>query len=752
MHANETWERYAEASDVIGLSDLRRHTIVEIGVVMFVLAWIIMVASISYQGRVEGLLIAGLLFGGVAGIIWLRQQRLRLAIALLVVSLTGAIAIEKSLFPNSAAQFYYPVVVVACSLLVSSARNVFGIASVASASCLAVARSQGADWLNYEQIGFPIFLNYLTAFAALLGSRQMRIALGWMQSSYTRANHLLDQLRDERLHLARTLKALEDAYYRITRLNYALIEARSAAEAARRLKAEFAANISHELRTPLNLIIGFSETMANAPETYSRVVWSPTLRGDIEQIYRSSRHLSGLIDDILDLSALEAQQLGLTVEEMDIQEVIEEAVAVVRDLYQAKHLYLNVETAPALPCIRIDPIRIRQVLLNLLTNAIRFTREGGVTITTRLVDRAIQVAVADTGIGIAAQDVARVFEEFGQVDGATSRKQEGTGLGIPLSKRLVELHGGQLWLESQPGIGTTFFFTLPVAPTGRQPRLTRPASDARRDAAQPAAPAPEYRSALLVAEPDPLLLRTIRRHISAYDVIEVSDADDLPALIGQHQPVALIVDTPGQPDASMPPRWAERLPPDLPLVTLSMPGSLKSAQALGIHSYLIKPISRDQLNDTLADLEQDVHTILIVDDDAELVDLLNRMLQSFGRDYRLLRAYQGLEALALLHQEQVDLVLLDLIMPNFGGMDVLRAMKQDDALARIPVVVISAQQPEEAGPDTGLFLQAVRARNTSITEVLTCLKAVVDGLPRPEPSGFGVAPASPAVPGDLPAS
>jgi signal transduction histidine kinase len=153
-----------------------------------------------------------------------------------------------------------------------------------------------------------------------------------------RANELLNELRNERMQRESTLKMLEEAYYRITKLNQALIEARSAAETARRLKAEFAANISHELRTPLNLIIGFSETMANAPETYRKVTWSPTLRGDVEQIYRSSRHLSALIDDILDLSALEAQQLGLTMDEARLEEVIEDAIAVFRNLYQAKKL------------------------------------------------------------------------------------------------------------------------------------------------------------------------------------------------------------------------------------------------------------------------------------------------------------------------------------------------------------------------------------------------------------------------------
>jgi signal transduction histidine kinase/CheY-like chemotaxis protein len=623
------------------------------------------------------------------------------------------------------------------------------VANLASAACLLVARWQGAGWSEHDQIAFPIFLNYLTAFAAWLGSRQMHIALGWMQSSYTRANDLLEQLRDERMHLARTLKMLEDAYYRIMKLNDALIEARSAAESARRLKAEFAANISHELRTPLNLIIGFSETMANAPETYAEVCWSPTLRGDIEQIYRSSRHLSTLIDDILDLSALEVHQLGLVVEETNVQNVIDEAVAVVHDLYRAKHLYLKIDPASDLPSSCIDTTRIRQVLLNLLSNAIRFTRVGGVTVRTRLVDGDIQVSVADTGIGIAPQDMSRVFEEFGQVDGATSRKHEGTGLGVPLSKRLVELHGGRMWLESQPGVGTTFHFALPVMSDSLRSRVS---PELARSSLGKGAVLPGYRKALLAVEPDPLLLRTLRRHLSTFDVMEVKDSDDLPALIDHYQPVALLVDVSGQPALTAQPAWAAQMPPDLPLITVSMPGSLNSARALGIQNYLIKPISRDQLLDAIACLEQAVRTILIVDDDPQLVELLSRMLQSSGEGYRILKAFGGAEALALLNQQSVDLVLLDLVMPDIGGLDVLQAMKQDPLLAGLSVIVISAQPPEEAGPHTGLFFQVVRPKSTSVTEVLTCLKGLLEGLPRRELPELETPPGLRAVPGGQPAS
>src|SRR5512133_256829 len=292
MIATELRRHFVLPAESVGLDEMRRDTITEIAALVFAIAWVMMVAS---YGSPERLPVAFLLLGCSLGGIWLRRMSARTAAVWLIASLLAAIAWQKWLSPDSAAQYFLPVVVVVSSLLVSSP-SVFLVAALSGATLLAVARLQGMDWLDAEQVIAPMVLTLLTASGAWIGSRQIRLALEWTQRSYARASDLLSELRDERASLARTLKVLEDAYVRIEKMNYALIEARSVAEDARQLKAEFAANISHELRTPLNLIIGFSETMANAPETYQGVAWSPTLRGDIEQIYQSSRHLSSLID------------------------------------------------------------------------------------------------------------------------------------------------------------------------------------------------------------------------------------------------------------------------------------------------------------------------------------------------------------------------------------------------------------------------------------------------------------------------
>ena len=743
MQASSFWGRFVGTVESGDLDDLRRDMILGISAAVLLVGWLALLSAIGYEGRSEYLPAAFTLLAGSVGSLWLRLAHHRAALVVLMATMLGAITCFKWFAPDSLAQFYFPVAIVVSSLLISSSR-VFVLATMAALACAAVAHSRGASWFDQQQVITPILLIYLTAFAAWLSSRQVNMALDWLHTSYRKAETLVEELRDERLALARTLKTLEEAYVRIEKMNYALIEARSMAEEARRLKAEFAANVSHEMRTPLNIIIGFSETMANAPETYAGVAWSSVLRGDIEQIYQNARHLSSLIDDILDLSALDVHRLGLTVEEASIQEVIEQAVAVVQDFYRAKNLYLTVRADPGLPPLRMDSTRIRQVLINLLTNASRFTSAGGVAITARLIGEEIEVAVADTGVGIAPQHVARVFEDFGQVDGSTSRRHEGTGLGVPLSKRLVELHTGRMWLESRLGRGTTFYFTLPI--------LARPDSDPGQAALSPPGRAAAYRKALLVVEPDPLLLRTIRRHLGGYDVVEVGDHADLPALIDRHQPVALVVD---QPDAQVPASSPERImdtPRDLPVIAISLPGSLRAAQTLGIQSFLVKPMLRDQLLDAIARLEQPVQAVLIVDDDPQQVELVCRMLQSAGEEYRPLKALGGEEALARLRHEPVDLVLLDLMMPGVSGLMVLQAMKADPALAHIPVIVISAQYTEMISSAGRLSVNLVRAQNASIAETLNCLQALAGALPPRGLPPVGAGPASPAVPGGQPAS
>ncbi len=739
MNVNELWKRFGESSETSDLQDLRKDLILELGAGGIAVGWIVAAAAFGFGGIPATLWVAVVLMGASLGAIWLRQKNFPAALYCLVGGLLVATACFKLIVPEGLGQFFYPLAVVISGLLVSNL-SVFLVAGVTSAVCLGAAQLSGYAWSDPREVLLPVALIFLTAFAAWLSSRQIHSALGWMRSSYAQARQWLEELRDERMAQQRTIKILEEAYIRIEKLNYQLMEARKAAEEARQLKAEFAANISHELRTPLNVIIGFSETMANAPETYSGATWTPMLRGDVEEIYRSSRHLLSLIDDILDLSALEVHRLGLNLQEADITEVAEEAAAVVRGLYQAKHLYLKIEAQADLPHILIDVTRIRQVLINLLSNASRFTTTGGVTILITLEGDSVRAAVKDTGIGIAARDMHKVFAEFGQVDGSIRRLHEGSGLGVPLSKRLVEMHGGTMWLESTPGSGTTVYFTLPwsYAP------LT--AEQLARGQVTDVLPAPRtaYRKSLLVAEPDPLLVRTMRRQLSAYDVIEVRDGLDLPGLIQKHHPLALVLDEPGLLNCASQEEWLSLLPAGLPVIRASFQGNLRVAKELGILDYLIKPTSREQLLDSLSSVGTGVRQVLLVDDDPQLVELFTRMLDSTGGAYELVKAYSGEDALQILNSQDVDLVLLDVVLPGMSGMDVLRAMKKDERLANLPVIMISGQNPEGLISANPLSISLQRAECATLIQTLNYLRLMLDALPAVVPAPAVIAGVPPA--------
>jgi len=290
-------------------------------------------------------------------------------------------------------------------------------------------------------------------------------AVGWAWSSYRRSEELLEQARDYQLQLHETLKEVQVANLQLQRLNKQARTLRLAAENAQRAKQQFVTNVSHELRTPINMIIGFCDMITQHPDTYG---WDipKTLLDDLEVIQRNGRHLADLINDVLDLSQIESRQMKLNREYVSLPQIVDAATVAVQPLFASKSLSLHIDLAPHLPLIYADPMRIREVIINLLSNAGRFTEEGGVVLRAWRSEDDIIVSVKDTGPGIAAEDRDKVFEPFRQADGSTRRHYGGTGLGLSISRNFVELHGGRIWFESEPGQGSTFYFRLPIEEVG----------------------------------------------------------------------------------------------------------------------------------------------------------------------------------------------------------------------------------------------------------------------------------------------
>ena len=603
----------------------------------------------------------------------------------------------------------------------------------------AVACSLAILWLSLgvsgELRGVALVNVWAVAGLIWLGQRPLLTVVRWSWSASQQSLRLLEQARDQRLQLKQALSDLADANVQLTRLNRLAQELRQVAEDARRAKQEFVANVSHELRTPLNMVIGFTETILQAPESYGPV--PSALLADLTVILRNSQHLSSLIDDVLDLSQIEAGQMALTKEETSLAEVIDAASVAVEPLYTSKGLYLRSELAEALPTVYCDRTRIREVILNLLSNAGRFTEQGGVTIRAWREEGDLVVSVADTGPGIAAQDRERLFRPFEQLDGTTRRRYGGTGLGLSISRSFVELHGGAVWLESEIGRGSTFSFRLPIEPPAPMEsgalRWLRPAWEFEQRTRRPSVAPPRVRPRLVVLEEECCLERLLRRYLGGAEVIGVHDPGQALEELRRVPTQALLVNEASVDEALARLRAAGELPDGTPAVCCYVPGAHDAADALGVSGYLLKPISRETLSATLEGMDLAGGTILVVDDDDEAARLFRRMLNSFGRGYRVLTASDGREALQLLAEARPDALLLDLMMPDMDGFQLLAHKRDDPALRDIPVVIISARDPM-GEPVVTNTLTLTRGGGLGMSQLLSCIEAICGSLAADEPA------------------
>ncbi len=558
-----------------------------------------------------------------------------------------------------------------------------------------------------------------------------RRAIEWSWSSYQQARRLLDEAREQSLELQQTKEDLIQANLQLTRLSEQLRILHQMAEDARRAKEEFVANVSHELRTPLNMIIGFSEVILQSPHIYGAPL-PPALQADISVIQRNSQHLASLVNDVLDLSQVDAGRMALSKEWVPLAQVVEEAIVAVEPLFRSKGLTLEAQLPPDLPPLYCDRTRVRQVVLNLLSNAGRFTERGGARVGARQEGRALIVSVADTGPGISAEDQRRIFAPFQQLDGSLRRRHGGSGLGLSISKAFVELHGGRMWVESAPGQGTVFNFSLPItepvaldgddvarwfSPYHTYEGRTRPSR----------APKPQLRPRLILLDADDTLARLLARYQEGIDLVVCRDAEQAVAEARVAPARALLVNEATQGRASAWEQWLADVPSSVPILRCNVPGEATAAERLGVASYLVKPIGRERLLEALAAATGDGATVLVVDDEPEVVQLIGRMLLACGRGYRVLRALDGQRALDLLRERRPDVVLLDLMMPGKDGFAVLQEKNEDAALRSIPVIAISARDP--AGESTiSNALTVTRSSGLSSRDLLACIDAVSEAL------------------------
>lgn len=615
-------------------------------------------------------------------------------------------------------------------LLVLFAATFFGlfgglaIAALITAEVL-ILHAHGFSGAEFRLIMLLTWGNVAVAWCA---SEPVRLTLRWAIREYERAERETERARKQQAALAQAVKNLNVAQDRLELMNAELERARRAANTAGRHKAEFAATISHELRTPLNLIIGLSELMAAGP-LHAATSDATTYQQDVDTIYRNARHLSSLIDDILDLAQVDAARMGLSRESTRLDDLIQEAVASVQPLFQHKGHFLAVNVDPNLPPVSVDRARIRQILINLLGNATRFIDSGGVFLNARVVERDVVVLVADTGIGIPPEEIGSVFEEFWQVPASGSRRLGHNGLGLTISKRLVELHGGSMWVESQLDVGTAFSFSLPLA----ENIISVASRSSWETWARPPAISEARDNLVVVFDDNPDTARLVQRYLDGYHVVAAGTWGDIRTLQQDYRLRAVILTGPTESELWRRGQQIRAHAQDLPVLLCPLPGLPTLAQDLGAVSYLVKPVLREQLARVLRPHGRFAEDVLVIDDDPDMVDLVTRMIQTISPRTTVRGVYGGAEGLAALRAHSSDLVLLDLLMPEPDGYTVIEAMRADEALRSIPVVVLSARGKQEL-LITGGMLGLTRGTGLSVAELMHMLKANLDALHTTESS------------------
>jgi signal transduction histidine kinase len=476
--------------------EVHQDTLAEFSVALIILGSLALLRAFYSEGNAVPitLVTGGLLVGVGVAARRMRQVNFQLTWYLVVMTLVVVISLEAYAFPNSPARYYYPIAILISSLLVSRA-GIVVFTVLAVASHLIVSRLLGAQWGDADQVTGPLMLILVTAAASFLASRQLRGALETAETFSARTSEMLEQIRTQRAELTKTVKALADANTRLERLNAELDEARTIAEEADRFKSQFLAHMSHELRTPLNAILNFTAFVADG------------LMGDVNQeqvdslqkVMDSGNHLLSLINDVLDISKIEAGLMTLFIEEVDLNAALDSTISIAKGLVRGKSLELVTDIEPGLPHIQGDKRRIRQIFLNLAANAVKFTPEGSVTIAANCRDGEIHVWVKDTGVGIDPEDQQAIFEPFKQARHEL-RNVVGTGLGLPICKHFAEAHGGRIWLESELGAGSTFHVALPMdyLPEA-QTSITQPLAGAQTaPQASPILPEPQ----ISIAQPE----------------------------------------------------------------------------------------------------------------------------------------------------------------------------------------------------------------------------------------------------------
>ena len=672
----------------------------------------------------------GMLILILAAMVWVVcRKHYRAAAWLVHLGSVGLILLARRWLPTVRAEYalLYPIIGAAITL---GPRASIALATLASLVLGLEVFSLPLLRADLSPLLADVTILWSITFLVCVSLRPQRTMVAWAWQGYQEARRHLENARDRQVELKRALEDLALASSETVRLNEMLAAARNAVEEARKAKEEFVANVSHELRTPLNMIIGFSDMILESPEVYSRRL-PPALLADVAAIKRNSQHLASLVDDVLDLAELDTGRMQLSKEWTSIQDIVGEATEAVAALFEKKGLSLVADVQGDTLPVYCDHTRIRQVILNLLSNAARFTERGGTKVRARLQDGSLVVSVSDTGPGMLPEKLDRLFEPFQQGDPSIRRRYGGTGLGLSISKRFVELHGGKIWLESEVDAGTTASFTLPIGDSEILEDASRrwfgPYHEYTPRTRRSVAPEINPKPRVVVLEQGKALSRLVARYLEDVEAVHVACLEEAGRAVEANAAIALLINDVSPLAVRDALTEIPKMGFDVPIMSCWVPEAQAAFTQIGAQDYLVKPVSRSDLLESIVRIAPQARSILLVDDDAEARQLFRRMLASADRDYVVLPAGDGQTALSLLRERQPNLLLLDLIMPNFDGFAVLEAKARDAQIKDIPVIIISAKDPQRE-PIVSKMLAITRQEGLSARDLMLSLKSVTQAL------------------------
>ncbi len=506
---------------------------------------------------------------------------------------------------------------------------------------------------------------------------------------------------------------------------------KEAAEAANKAKSNFLANMSHELRTPLNAIIGYSEMLQELASDDGNEEYL----GDLKKIHSAGKHLLELINDVLDISKIEAGKMDLYIESLSVDQMIEDVRAVIDPLANKNSNELVIEKSTELGVIRADSTKVRQSLMNLLSNACKFTSNGRVTLQAVREGAWITFNVIDTGIGMTKEQMGKLFRAFQQADSSTTRKFGGTGLGLAISRHFCRIMNGDITVDSVPGQGTTFTMRIPVEV------IARPAEDQTAPELEALAAAqslPASAALVLVIDDDPVVADLMRRTLArdGYRVEYAENGERGLQLARQLRPDAITLDVmmPGMDGWQVMTRLkSDPELADIPVILLSIVDDRKTGFALGATEYLTKPFDRERLSAVLGRIstQRGSRKALVVDDQEQNREILRRALESDG--WTVEEAGNGLEALARIDRRRPDAILLDLMMPEMDGIEFVERLRVSERNRTIPVLVVTAKDitPQDRQRLSGGVQAIMQKGSIELSELVTQTRALLTARNRP---------------------